>query len=265
MLGRKLALMRSQMPVVRLAVLLIGSHGAARAVEGIPNWSLVIDDVLHRARLEASNAKVTPDSPPLPSQASYPQAVDQFIRYYRTAGAESWSASVRRLERIRPMVERIFDEEGVPRELIWLGLVESGYNPTARSPENALGVWQFIPETARRFGLVVGANDERMQTEKATRAAARYLRFLFDMFGDWNLALAAYNSGEGRVQSAIERSGSRDFWTLAADGYLPRETRAYVPAVLAAQILGGSRTLTDHAWPLAKRAQVLEAPFTLSP
>jgi membrane-bound lytic murein transglycosylase D len=258
---------------ILVAILAIaGSMSSARGAEGVPEWSRLIDEVLRRAEVEAAQMNAQPqDTAPADDSAPRPDlhpAVSEFIRYYRDHGAKTWSGSVQRLEAIRPMIEQTFDAYGVPQELMWLGLVESGYNPVARSPKSAVGVWQFLPDTARRFGLRVGREDERTDTMKATVAAARYLRFLYDTFGDWKLVLAAYNAGEARVQSAIERSGSRDFWTLADAGYLPRETRAYVPAVLAAQVLGhGSQTIkaARYARANAKSAPVVEAPFLVSP
>ncbi len=256
---------------VPVFLILIASFAAAlpvRAAEGIPGWQQVLDTMLKQAEAEAAHGgRQRALEAEQPARAVHP-AVGQFIRYFRTGGAAAWSGSIRRLNRIRPMIEKVFTEEGVPEELIWLGLVESGYRPTARSPRNAAGVWQFIPETARRFGLAVdGRRDERADTGKATRAAARYLRFLYSVFGDWNLVLAAYNAGENRVQSAIERGGTRDFWILAERGYLPRETRAYVPAVLAAQVLGAGLEppRTAHTRAAATTGQVLEASFSLSP
>jgi hypothetical protein len=135
----------------------------------------------------------------------------------------------------RESLARILVEERLPVETLAVALVESGFNPLALSPKGARGIWQLMPATARRYGLTVeAANDHRTDPEHATRAAARYLRDLYDLFGDWKLALAAYNAGEGRVQRAIERAGARDFDELARRGLLPAETRNYVPAVLAA-------------------------------
>lgn len=129
----------------------------------------------------------------------------------------------------------IFREEGVPLELLRIAQVESNWNPFALSPKGAFGLWQFMPATARRYGLRVDAmHDDRADMERSTRAAARYLRDLHLRFGDWALALAAYNTGEDAVQRAMERGASRDFWSLSERKLLPAETRAYVPAVLAA-------------------------------
>ncbi|MCX6616871.1 MAG: lytic transglycosylase domain-containing protein [Acidobacteria bacterium] len=130
-------------------------------------------------------------------------------------------------------IAQILAQEGLPADLLGVAKVESNFNPLALSPRSARGVWQLIPETARRFGLRVdGGVDERVDVERSTRAAARYLKELYTMFGDWKLALAGYNAGEKRVQSAQARTGSRDFARLAS--LLPRETRYYVPSVLAA-------------------------------
>jgi membrane-bound lytic murein transglycosylase D len=123
-------------------------------------------------------------------------------------------------------------------------------------------VWLFIPETAVRFGLSLGRSDERLDPVKSARAAARYLKFLYGLFADWKLALAAYNAGEQRVLDAIRRSGSRDFWRLSTMRLLPEETREYVPAVLAAQQLGGAHAepaRQDEATPRQQRGSVVYA------
>ncbi|HWW75546.1 MAG TPA: lytic transglycosylase domain-containing protein [Pyrinomonadaceae bacterium] len=150
----------------------------------------------------------------------------------------------------RNTLGRILEEERVPADLLAVAYVESRFNPKAFSPVGAGGIWQFMPGTAARYGLQVTAMvDHRTHPEHSTRAAARYLRFLYGMFGDWKLALAGYNWGEGNVQKAIRRGGTRDFDELARRGLIPLETRKYVPAVLAlaAKAGGGSSPLNRRA------------------
>lgn len=145
------------------------------------------------------------------------------------------SAAELRLGALGVDARKIFIEEDVPSELLVIAGVESRFNARALSPKGALGLWQFMPGTARRYGLRVDLQaDERVDPVKETRAAARYLRDLHLRFGDWLLALAAYNAGEDAVQSAIERSGATDFWSLNSRRLLPQETRNYVPSVLRA-------------------------------
>lgn len=140
-----------------------------------------------------------------------------------------------RLGQYRDSFTQILQEENVPVGLLGVALVESKFNPFALSPKGARGIWQFMPATAVRYGLTVQpGNDHRTHPEHSTRAAARYLRYLYEMFGDWKLALASYNWGEGNLQQVIKRTGVRDFNELARRKLLPRETRDYVPAVLAA-------------------------------
>jgi hypothetical protein len=144
-------------------------------------------------------------------------------------------AAMHRVEELRPVLEPILREEGLPVELSAVVLVESGGVTTALSPKGARGVWQLMPDTARRYGLMVDAShDDRMDVVKSTRAAGRYLKDLYATFGDWVLALAAYNAGELTVMKAMKRAESRDFRSLSGGGVLPLETRNYVPAVLVA-------------------------------
>jgi membrane-bound lytic murein transglycosylase D len=138
-----------------------------------------------------------------------------------------------------PMIQSVFRAEGLPLDLAYVPLIESAFKPTALSRAKARGVWQFMRGTAIENGLAADWYiDERADPEKATVAAAKYLKMLYGMFGDWHLAMASYNGGPGRVQRAIKRSNKDDFWSLTATTrYLPRETRDYVPMILAAIII----------------------------
>jgi membrane-bound lytic murein transglycosylase MltF len=149
-------------------------------------------------------------------------------------------AGIQRVERLRPTIDPILQREGVPTELSAVVLIESGGQRTALSPKGARGIWQFMPATARRYGLTVSTDqDERVDIVKSTQAAARYLRDLHQQFGDWQLAVAAYNTGEQAVAQAVSHVGKRNF--LGIQHALPRETRDYVPAVLnAVAVLGGT-------------------------
>jgi soluble lytic murein transglycosylase-like protein len=157
-----------------------------------------------------------------------------------------------RVEQLRPAIEPILRREGVPTELAAVVLVESGGRTEALSPKGARGLWQFMPETARRYGLVVsGDRDERLDVERSTRAAARYLRDLYSQFGNWPLAFAAYNAGEEAVQRAIQHTGSNDFLKLINGRSLPLETQQYVPAVVNAMQMFGSKGVS---FPPARKA-----------
>lgn len=157
-----------------------------------------------------------------------------------------FAEALARLQRLRPMLEPILETEGVPKQVVAVVLIESAAEPLAMSPRQARGLWQFVPQTARQYGLTVGiAKDERIYVDASTRAAARYLRDLHNRFGDWPLALAAYNAGEAAVESALAKGRASTFWQLSSAGLLPSETRSYVPAVLAAmQLLGTGQPAT---------------------
>ncbi len=159
--------------------------------------------------------------------------IQQFINYYQGRGRATMETGMRRSGKFMRMARKIFREEGVPEDIAWLGQVESAWRPTARSWAAASGLWQFIPSTGARFGLRQTAwVDERNSFEKATRASARYLKWLANRYnGDWELAMGAYNTGEGNIDRAIGRAGSADFWRVYP--YIAQETRNYVPNILA--------------------------------
>ena len=161
--------------------------------------------------------------------------VIKLINYFSSGrGLKTYRATMDRGAAYRGMIERIMEEEGVPKELFHLAQAESGFMPKAKSWARATGMWQFMSFRGRQYGLRHDNSvEERFDPEKATRAAARHLKDLYIEFGDWYLAMAAYNGGPGRVARAIKRSGSRDYWAHSDQRLLRRETRNYVPIILA--------------------------------
>jgi membrane-bound lytic murein transglycosylase D len=161
-----------------------------------------------------------------------------FIHYFSGRGHNTMVAGLRRAGRYRPMIQRILAEEGVPQELIHLAQAESGFLPRAVSRMKATGMWQFVAFRGEEYGLKRTPDyDDRLDPERATRAAARHLRDLYVRYGDWYLAVAAYNCGPGNVDRGIERTGYADFWELRARRTLPLETSNYVPIILAMTIM----------------------------
>jgi membrane-bound lytic murein transglycosylase D len=161
-----------------------------------------------------------------------------YINYFSGKGRRTIVAGLERAARYRPMISRILAEEGVPQELIHLAQAESGFLPRAVSYRAAVGMWQFVEFRGREYGLNQTAyTDDRLDPEKATRAAARHLHDLYNHFGDWYLAIAAYNCGPNNVEKAVERTGYADYWELRARHALPVETSNYVPIILAMTIM----------------------------
>lgn len=167
------------------------------------------------------------------------ERVDYWVERFTTDKRDDFSRFLERMGRYEPMISAKLEEHGMPQDLIYLAMIESGFNPTAYSHAHASGLWQFISETGRRYGLDVNrAVDERNDPEKATDAALSYLRDLHGMFGSWYLAAAAYNTGEGRVARIMRevtgtREGNEESYYAIWD-HLPRETRDYVPLMIAA-------------------------------
>jgi membrane-bound lytic murein transglycosylase D len=167
-------------------------------------------------------------------------AVVSYINFFSSPrGKKILAYGLKRSGRYKPMIERVLREEGIPEELIFLAQAESGFSPRAMSRALCVGVWQFAAFRGKEYGLMqTPATDDRMDPERATQAAARHLHDLYNHFGDWNLAMAAYNCGPGCIDKAIQRTGYADFWTLRRLNVLPKETANYVPAILAMTIVG---------------------------
>jgi membrane-bound lytic murein transglycosylase D len=165
-------------------------------------------------------------------------AVLGYINYFSGRGRKTLIAGLERAGRYRPLIQRILQEEGVPQELIHLAQAESGFFPRAISYKAAGGMWQFMAWRGQEYGLMRTAyTDDRFDPEKATRASARHLHDLYNMFGDWYLAMAAYNCGPVAVARAVERTGYADFWELRNRRALPEQTTNYVPIILAMTIM----------------------------
>jgi membrane-bound lytic murein transglycosylase D len=187
-----------------------------------------------RGRAEGEVGAITHD---LPLTVNDP--VLAYLNYFKTPrGSAIVETGLHRAGRYRAMVQRVLREEGMPQDLIYLAQAESAFQPQAVSKAGARGMWQFMSFAGRKYGLQKNWwLDERQDPEKATHAAARDLRDLYEQFGDWYLAMAAYNSGAGTVQRAIERTGYADFWELYRRNALPKETRNYVPIILALTLI----------------------------
>ncbi|NIR46651.1 MAG: transglycosylase SLT domain-containing protein [Gemmatimonadetes bacterium] len=166
------------------------------------------------------------------------EAVERWLDYYTTDGRRSFQITLSRVSRYERLMRGILRDAGLPEDLVYLPLIESGFETTAYSRARALGLWQFVPNTARIYDLEISRwVDERLDPIASTHAAADYLGDLHREFDDWYLTFAAYNAGPGRVRGAIRRTGSRDFWTLADRRALPRESRNYVPKLIAVALI----------------------------
>jgi membrane-bound lytic murein transglycosylase D len=161
-----------------------------------------------------------------------------YIAYFSGRGRGVFERAYSRSGRYHAMIVSTLKEEGVPQDLIYLAQAESGFHPLAVSRVGARGIWQFMASRGRGYGLYHNMwVDDRQDPEKSTRAAAHHLKDLYNQFGDWYLAMAAYNSGPGTVQAAVKRTGYADFWELYRRNVLPKETRNYVPIILAVTIM----------------------------
>ena len=198
------------------------------AKSGIPGWDPSLEEELknweHQVKFD------------VPIQMN--KQVRAYLVYFSTERKAVITRYLARSTRYLPMIKEVFQEAGLPEDMAYLAMIESGFNNKAYSPAAASGMWQFIKGTGLRYGLAIdGYVDERRDPEKATRAAAQYLLDLYKQFGSWYLAAASYNCGEGRVQRELNQSNHKNFWELSANQCLPTETKNYVPQMIAATII----------------------------
>lgn len=220
------------------------AHSEPAAIDEVLNAALFDRPTPNATTAEtvAADLERTPRDVPIEQNAK----VLSYVELYQGRLRDFMQAGLDRSQRYLPMIQTVFREEGLPVDLAYIPLVESAFKANALSRASARGMWQFMLPTAQEHGLKQDwFLDERADPEKATRAAARYLKTLRDMFdGDWPFALASYNAGPGRLQQAVTRSKSSNFWTIAASSrYLPPETREYVPMIMAAIIVAKSPEL----------------------
>jgi membrane-bound lytic murein transglycosylase D len=202
-------------------------------IDEVAEMTFPVDPRL-KARAEEAAKNISHDLP-----LTVNDEVLSFLNFFQTPrGRAIVETGMRRSGRYREMISRVLREEGMPQDLIYLAQAESAFQPTALSRAGARGIWQFVAYRGMEYGLRhTWWVDERQDPEKATRAAAQHLRDLYGEFGDWYLAMAAYNCGPGNVQKGIERTGYADFWELYRRKVLPKETRNYVPIILALTLI----------------------------
>jgi membrane-bound lytic murein transglycosylase D len=210
-------------------------------------------------RTDGSETDSTVRVPPGLPVPTYPVVVnapvEALIDHFVAKDRERFGMWISRSGRYLPMIQRIFRERGLPEELAYTAMIESGFSPRAVSRVGAKGMWQFMEATGRRYGLVINRwLDERLDPVKSTLAAAEYLGDLYGMFGHWFLAQAGYNAGEARVGRAIQRARTSDFWALTQTRHLPDETKLFVPQILAAAVI--TRAPTRYGFDVT-----LEAPL----
>ncbi len=187
--------------------------------------------------------KVETNQPP-PAPMTNPPPQKERELWVRKISGRPWPAAAKEYV---PQLKPIFAAQKMPPELVWVAEVESSFDRRAQSPAGAAGLFQLMPETAKRFGLSLWPRDQRFQTEPSATASAQYLKYLFDRFQDWRLALAAYNAGEGAVQKLLDRYKTRNYDDIA--GHLPAETQMYVPRIEAVLLQREGRPLEQLSAP----------------
>lgn len=174
----------------------------------------------------------------------YNRDVKTWVKHFQGPGRQVFSTWLKRSHRFLPMIQKTLSNEGLPQDLGYIAMIESGFSSSAVSTAEAVGPWQFIEETGLRYGLKVNWwLDERRDMDKSTKAAAKYLRYLHRLLGSWYLAAAGYNTGENRIMRLIDKHGTKNFWTIARAGSFHNETKEYIPKLIAAMLIAKAPSL----------------------
>ncbi len=238
--------------MLALAAVLLSScaHFPRAGSAAGPATGVMGSDALATNSTTAEGAAIAPDAPPTAADLNdtgadlkaVPLAVNrqvlQWIDYFQGQGRPHMERYLSRSTRYMPVMKKILKENGLPEDLIYIALIESGFNGTAKSHASAVGYWQFIRATGKRYGMRIDTYvDDRRDFVRSTQAAADYFKGLYGIFQSWYLAIASYNVGEGRVKNLVVKYRTRDFWQLARENKLPDETSNYVPKFIAARLI----------------------------
>lgn len=270
-MGPSLTGMISILANLSLAIIFLASDSTQAAIPATPT-------IRSPRTLKVTIGKELPATSPKPSAVrtttptslvfdipvAYNKDVRHWIKYFQGTGRGHFKRWLERSSRYLPEIQKTLQREGLPKDLGYMAMIESGFSPTAISTASAVGPWQFIRETGERYGLKVRWwIDERRDFDKSTRAAAKYLKFLYRQFEVWHLAAAGYNAGENYILRLSKRHGTKSFWQLSKLGTLNDETKNYVPKLIAATLIAKAPTLygfRDLAWD-----EPLEHEFTYAP
>jgi membrane-bound lytic murein transglycosylase D len=233
-----------QRNVFCLLALVYASSTLAATSQGRPLQSPIskVQLEVHRDLRQPVNKDFSP--PIFDFPVTYNEQVRNWVRYFQNQGRQSFKIWLERSARYAPYIQKELERNKLPQDLLYVAMIESGFAPHATSHAGAVGMWQFIKPTAQRYGLKVNSwVDERRNFTKATRAAIRYKKDLYQMFGSWHLVSASYNTGENRIHRLIQKHQTNSFWDLAAMRALPDETIDYVPKIIAATLIAKSPAL----------------------
>jgi membrane-bound lytic murein transglycosylase D len=225
------------MPIALLVIFSLIFNASAFAAK--PSPTIYIKPALKKKIDYGLDSPIVFDIP-----IDYNKEVKSWIKHFQTEGRGVFTTWLKRSHRYLPRIQKILAEQGLPQDLAYIAMIESGFSSNATSAARAVGPWQFIPETAERFGLQVNWwLDERRNLEKSTRAAAKYFKYLNSLFGSWYLSAAAYNTGENRIIRLIGRHQTKSFWAISKKGGFHIETKDYIPKLIATMLIAKAPNL----------------------